>query len=1173
MRPRRSWAVVLVTALLAAFVPLVTAFATPAVAATVGQSAAASAGDDSGLMTDTLVTINSETSSAGFSHPGIGLTASDFTNARRQVRAGVEPWKSYFDAMLKTSYSSKTLTSKNGSTVLDQPGTDAFTNVGTESKLIDDSMGAYTQAILYYITGDDVYRANAMKIIRIWSHMNPDKYAYYADSQIHTGVPLYRLLSAAELLRYTSYNDKYTDYNLAWTDADTANLTKNLITPMTATFLYKNTNYFNQHSYPLVGALAGYIFTDNRARYSEGVEWFTVNATSTKQDINGAIAGIFKKVDKKNPLNPYGYSFVQHQEMGRDQAHAGGDVDTLAGLARIVSTQGTKVDPVKGTPSAAKNAVSPFRFLDDRLLAGANAYARYMLGYQTPWVDLSGGPGMIAGGYRGRLAVLSSISELYDIYTYQEKVDVEKEAPYLALAHREANGPLFYRGGTLTNFWGGVDTGPEYWLAFPSKLAGQVPRVAVDANVQVETKSVAFDSHTKIKTEGDRIFARVKPSAKGSLLAVHDLEYSDRTKYSPVALMIRTSATSTLEIAKDQTTAPFHTMTLPNTHGQWRNVTYDMSYSAAPVSRSGDNIAYYEIIGKSHSPVDIDYVNVLAGTQLSKLAFPQGDATTVLGVQGAALSTSLAATDSNSADTVTYEGDGLPSGARLDPATGELSWTPSKSQAGVHDLLVVASNGTVDTVLKVRVDVAQDRASAYTKAQAGYDAGQKYTSASLTAFQTASDAAKAAIPAATDADFLASLVQLQKAVAGLQLLSPLVADDGSLNYPSLATSSLTPDTLRNLVDGDYNTTTGDLTAPFTLDFGAGFRVQASAFGLQARYMFANRSMGANVYGSNDGQSWTLLTAHETTDTTAQNYAMETIPVRSEVKDQSFRFFKVQVDDPGVPNDPAYPGLSSFGEVRIHGTRIETVQALSSVKLSSDDAVAGQAVNGDTVTLDLVATQPLDKVDATIEGVAAKVTSTDSQHWQATAVLPDDVDYGRALRFTAEYTTADGRTGATVFQTTDGSSLQLWNTHVKVAGIKQAWVDASTPQWPGTGTTAANGWRMFDGDITTSTDTTTSNGWVTVVPTDGSALTFDAVRVHPRSGYASRANGTVLQSSTDGGATWQTVLTISGVTSDQQWYTFTPSKRQSIPMLRVLDDHGGNTDVAEVQLLQFDQLPD
>jgi len=66
-----------------------------------------------------------------------------------------------------------------------------------------DALRAYTQAILYYVTGDQVYRANAMRIIRLYEKMEPSKYVYYTDSHIHTGIPLQRMAAAAEILRYT----------------------------------------------------------------------------------------------------------------------------------------------------------------------------------------------------------------------------------------------------------------------------------------------------------------------------------------------------------------------------------------------------------------------------------------------------------------------------------------------------------------------------------------------------------------------------------------------------------------------------------------------------------------------------------------------------------------------------------------------------------------------------------------------------------------------------------------------------------------------------------------------------------------------------------------------------------------------------------------------------------
>ncbi len=124
-----------------------------------------------------------------------------------------------------------------------------------------------------------MYRANALKILRIWSHMDPTKYKFFADAQIKTGPFVYRMMAAAELVRYTSSADVTADPSLVWTAKDTKEFEANFAVPVVNTMNYSNSWYMNQGTLPLLGAMASYIFEDNRSRYNEGVEWFTVNST------------------------------------------------------------------------------------------------------------------------------------------------------------------------------------------------------------------------------------------------------------------------------------------------------------------------------------------------------------------------------------------------------------------------------------------------------------------------------------------------------------------------------------------------------------------------------------------------------------------------------------------------------------------------------------------------------------------------------------------------------------------------------------------------------------------------------------------------------------------------------------------------------------------------------
>ncbi|MCU1528078.1 MAG: coagulation factor 5/8 type domain protein [Frondihabitans sp.] len=1133
IRYRKGWAAVIATTAVvaASLLPAHTAHAdTPSAAIT------ASSASTTPPVTNT-VTID-KTTTAGFVHPGIGVDAASLQTTRNELIDGADPWTSYYQGMLATSYASTTLTSANQGSGLGVPAETEFNSVDESNKLGQDSEGAYTQAILYYLTGNPVYRENAMKIIRIWSHMDPNGYQFFADAEIKTGPFVYRIMAAAELLRYTSVVPSTDGYPLAWTAQDTADFTNNFAVPMVNTMDYSNAWYMNQGTLPLEGAMASYIFTNNTARYDQAVEWFTMNSTAPDQDVNGALGSMYRLIDKTDPRNPYGYSFVNHLEMGRDQAHAGDDVLTLTTLARLVSTQGTKLDPKAGTVSTKKNAVNPYEFLGDRLLAGANAFFGFMDGYSIPWIDITQQGGKLAQAYRGRWS--NSLNELYEIYTYQQHVNVAKVAPYVEQQFKRRDGAFYYNFnvneiGTpigsdgLQSFWGGTLTGDDYWLSIPAAAEGQtVPQP--DANVSFAQKASVISGSAKNISDGGTTIVRARDAKKGTTLAVRTMQYGALTGYSPVAIRVRTTSAVTLSVRAQPGASPYQTLTVPDTGGQWRTITYDMDTSVVPAwSNGGNNIVYYTFSG-GRGTIDLDYVIPNAAGSVTPPRFPQGASSTLVGIAGVPIDVNLAATDANANATVTYSVAVAPRRASVGASNGELTWSPKPQDVGDHTLIVQADDGTTTTALKVTVRIAKNRTDAVQLAKAGYDSSATYTSDTKPAFDAAVAAATAGLTTDSDADFAAALAAIQKAVTGLQLLNPR-SSDGTLNYVGIVSSTLPSGTLGYLVDNDNYTYPGDLSVnSFTLDFGSGYRVTSTAFDLQARQTFGNRSQGANVYGSNDDITWTTLTTKETTDTNA----LETLPVASSLTGKAFRFLKVQVDDPGAPTDPNFPGIFDLAEFHVHGSRQEAVDTIATASISSNDAESGIASNGDTVTVAFTSNGAISDVTGAIEGVPATISGSGTS-WTASAVLPDTISSGRDAAFSIDYTTADGKTADPLEVTTDGSALFLSNSDGLIANVP----GITTPVSP-TGDVETSKVpyvaKMFDDDATTFSDVGPVNGqyYITLDFGDGGsvALSRAELLVRQDSFGTSRAGGLSIQGSNDQ-STWTTITNNAQGTLDWQ----------------------------------------
>ncbi|MFC7619276.1 hypothetical protein ACFQU4_02950 [Microlunatus sp. GCM10028923] len=541
------------------------------------------------LLTEHQVTINETTSDAGFVHPGVGLSAADLRSAQAMVRTGEEPWASYFETMTRTGFASTTFRAQNSKSAAepDKAADRNFTHVGLRNRETNDSFGALTQALLWVMTGNEVYRKNAIQALRTWADMDPNGYRYFPDAHIHTGHPLYQFLMAAEIIRAT---DPLADdtpgtqdgYNVVWSGEDDERLLTNFAKPLLATFLYSNEKWMNQHNFGLFGRIATAIYADDAEGYAKGVEWFTVNSTFDGYS-NGSMAKQLPLIEAADPINPYGHDFVQVREMGRDQAHGETNIDNFAGLARMVEVQGTKVAPVEGTVSTGEDAVSAYDFLDRRLLKGANQFYRFMLGSWIPWVDErgEGWNGTISQSYRGRNYNMISVAELYNEYAIARGVDVKTEAPWLAKLYERLDGTTSYYGAGIRPFWEPGDKNPEYWVAFPEELKGTEPASVEESKPSFGPRhTLQLDDRSELVTEDGWTFTRAHVDEQGTTTVVTRLMWGT----SRMGLRVRTDGPAKLEVLDkepanklnkyEEPPVTIATIEVPDTGGEWRYVTY-----------------------------------------------------------------------------------------------------------------------------------------------------------------------------------------------------------------------------------------------------------------------------------------------------------------------------------------------------------------------------------------------------------------------------------------------------------------------------------------------------------------------------------------------------------------------------------------------------------------------
>ena len=870
------------------------------------------------ILTNHPVELRETVSPQGFVHPGISCDAKTLATMREKVIAGVSPWVDYFEGLRRTKFADLKERPKFVPQITKDADIAAFAH---------DAQLAWGQTILYVVTGNEVYRKTPLAIIKWYGSRTKESFfpAYFTDSHIKIGKYVYTLCTAVDILRATTPKDA----RLAVTESMVDALQKSCFRPIREKCIQNNGYFMNQHSYAVMGYLASAVLGNELEDYRQAVEWTTVNATSANQGRNGAIKQQIRLVTRNDKTGEAVEPHLQVVEMGRDQPHAAGNIDNLLMMAKTIGFQGTKVDPVNGTVTDAKDGVSVVHFLDDRLPKGAALFAKYNLGYELPWTPTwsetakdnmvtydqisyfgrgsIGGNGISAGYYFYKGIGLDVDSGPYGYLkvaldaTATGREQAARSGKYIDQLHNYA-----------FDFWIGLPASASDAAPDPAKakraLALRLPSLKVIRDgvavtgEQFEFEFVDLPAHAQPgdsypgSSDGKPLQVLRDADGTGYLRITLDKDPRSFVAFSRfprgAGLRVRSNGLVKLSFARDDDFFRgdrTQELTVPDTKGKWAHV--------LTTFEGGGHLYVQATPLAGPAIIDFDRAETEKPT-LRPLAFePVAVADTVSIPTFVGASVRQVFTAKGGKGTVAYSVMNLPAGAKFDATKGVLSWTPAAEQVGDHALYVTARAGDTLRTLRVDIHVARDLQAALDDVARAYDPAKQYVSTTEKAFQSALKSR--------------DLAALKKAADGLELLNPRLPD-GTLDYRKIAKTRKDYGLIK-MADGDplsYGGTWG-YDKNFTLDFGAPFKVKSEAFRIQARNGFPIRVTEAVVYGSNDRRHWTLLTENK-----AKSVAeMQTLTVRKEEQTKAYRYLRFF-----MPAKP-YP-IFEIGELRIVGDRIE-----------------------------------------------------------------------------------------------------------------------------------------------------------------------------------------------------------------------------------------------------------
>jgi hypothetical protein len=278
-------------------------------------------------------TAKTDNSGVPFRHPGVLLNRAQLDLIKQRVKNGLEPQKTAFDALLRSPLADLNYAPSPRATV--ECGPYSNPDIGCKDERRD-CTAAYSQAIAWYVTGNEKYARNAIRIMNAWAntltggHTNQN-----ADVQAAWSGAVWP--RAAEIIRYTS------DF---WSAEDVARFQKMLVTQYVPSLIDGSDENGNKELAMSEALINIGVFNDDRTTFAHGVKMWRGRVP----------AYIYLKSDGPAPIPPpnalpqsatwtnkgKGTPFVDGllQETMRDPHHANMGFASIVNAAETARQQG-----------------------------------------------------------------------------------------------------------------------------------------------------------------------------------------------------------------------------------------------------------------------------------------------------------------------------------------------------------------------------------------------------------------------------------------------------------------------------------------------------------------------------------------------------------------------------------------------------------------------------------------------------------------------------------------------------------------------------------------------------------------------------------------------------------------------------------------------------------------